>query len=119
MLAMGDHDGDSNQGPSFDPVAAAATMRTLAEFAQQCVEHGAVVAPELVGKALAELHAAEAWLDARLADFGISDRRPLVTDDENGDHLAVDALVYTLRYAAIELLQVHKLLELRAFRKKP
>jgi hypothetical protein len=39
---------------------------------------------------------------------------PLVTAGEEGGPIVPEALVYTLRYAALELLHTHKQLELRA-----
>ncbi len=44
--------------------------------------------------------------------------RPHVTGEEDARGIGVEALVCTLRYAALELVQVQKLLEQRAFRKK-
>jgi hypothetical protein len=104
----------SNPEPDFDPVAASATMRTIAAFAKQCAENGTQLEREFVRKAIGELRAAQIWLDAQLTDLGISDRRPIVTGGEDGDRIGIHTLVYTLRYAAIALLQIQRLLELRA-----
>jgi hypothetical protein len=113
-VAMAERDGMSNPEPDFDPVAASATMRTIAAFAKQCAGHGTQLDREFVRKAIGELRAAQTWLDLQLADLSISDRRPLVTEAEDVDRIGIDTLVYTLRYAAIAVLHAQRLLEHRA-----
>jgi hypothetical protein len=91
----------------------------LAKLAELRARDGAQLDRDFMRNAIAELRAAQAWRDAQLADFDMADHRPLISKEGNEDRIGVEALIYTLRYAAIELLQVHKLLELRAFRKRP
>ena len=123
LIFMGDFmpadDNDQQpKPPDFDPVAVSESMRTIADFAEQCAKNGSELGRDFASKAIEELRHAQAWLDARLADFDVPAQKPLITADEKAEQVGVEALVYTLRYAAIELLQVHKLLELRAFRRK-
>jgi hypothetical protein len=100
----------------FDPVNAATTMRTLAAFARQCAENGTALDREFVRTAVGELRTAQAWLDARLNDVDASARRPFVTKAEDVNTVGVEALIYTLRHAAIALLRARGGTDMQGFR---
>jgi hypothetical protein len=95
--------------PHSDPVTLSATLATIAAFAEQCTRNRTALGLGFLRNAIRELRKAQAWRDARLAELGEPTRLPLVTDGDDGERIGAEALIYTLRYAAAETLQVLEL----------
>jgi hypothetical protein len=110
---MAIQDENANRARDFDPTAASATMRKMAAQAARCSRSGLALEREFVVKAIAELRVAQVWLDYHRGDCETLERRPLVTEVDDEDRIGIEALVFILHYAAIELVRAHERLELR------
>ena len=109
---------EPNRAHLFDPRTASEALRALARCAEEDAKNQTEPGCDFAHKAIEELQRAQAWVAARMVEFDLPAWRPLVTGEEDARGIGVEALVCTLRYAALELVQVQKVLELRAFRKK-
>ena len=108
-IATATADGNPTRERDFDPVVASATMHAIAARIAPRVRNGKALERELARKAIDELRRAQEWLTARFADLGMSGQLPFVTDEEDEERIYLEALIYTLRYAATQTLYVHGL----------
>src|SRR6266542_5715466 len=103
---------EPNRAHLFDPRMASEALRALARRAEEHAKNQTEPGCDFIHKAIEELQRAQAWVAARLTEFDLPAGRPLVTGQEDAHSIGIEALVCTLRYAAVELVQVQKLLEL-------
>ncbi len=104
-----------NDATTFDPVEAATSIQGLADLAHRYVSTGLALPKDVAENGIRELYRAQVWLDARLAELSVHHHhRPLVAKDDDATTIVNHAFVYVLRYAARELVRVHKLLDARA-----
>jgi len=109
---------EPNRARLFDPRTASEALRALARRAEEHAKNQTELGCDFAHEAIEALQRAQAWVAARLVEFDLPAGKPLVTGEEEARSIGIDALVCTLRYAAVELVQIQKLVDLPAFRKK-
>jgi hypothetical protein len=99
--------------PVFDAVGSSRAIDAMADLAEQSGHRANVLPVEFVSNAVRALRAARAWLDSHMTPFEAPSLDLFLNAPES--EIPIEALIDTLRSTAVELIQVHKRLELRGF----
>jgi hypothetical protein len=102
----------------FDPIGASRALLDMADFAEHCVSRAANPTVEFFREAIDELRAAQSWLDGQSTPFELPRRDSLLEAADEGYQPAVDIVIDTLRETALEVVQIHEMLELRHSRQQ-